>query len=94
MKLNLFRETVGESSKPAHGHTHGQVLAFDIAGGDVLAFGFSAHYFFAASDALRWAVALLSFGSLAINLDELRIINMPVKRFFDCCQINAQAVAG
>jgi hypothetical protein len=29
--LDLLAEAVGEAGKPAHGHAHGQVLAFDQA---------------------------------------------------------------
>jgi hypothetical protein len=36
MVLNLLRERVRQPGKPAHLHSHGQVLPFNVTGADVL----------------------------------------------------------
>lgn len=46
MIFDLLRERVGEPSEAAHLHSHGEVLALDIAGADVLRIGLADFGFF------------------------------------------------
>ena len=37
--LKFFTEGIRQASKPPHGHPHGEVLTFDVAGADMLPIG-------------------------------------------------------
>lgn len=50
--LDLFREGVGEAGEPAHRHSHGEILAFHMAGGNVERIGHSENRFLLGAIAL------------------------------------------
>ena len=74
--LDLLRERVREPSEAAHAHPHCEVLAFDIAGIDVLRVGVTDFAFFLARRADGGAVPLLPFGIVAVNFHQHGIINI------------------
>jgi hypothetical protein len=57
MVLNLFRERICKPRESPHLHSHGQILALDMARTDVLGIGGTADQFLLTANALRWAVA-------------------------------------
>ncbi len=56
---NLFREPVGQPRKSPHGHSHREVLALDVARGDMVEVGVAVDYRPARSHADCRAVAHL-----------------------------------
>ena len=62
--LNLLREGIGQTSEPAHGHSHGQILPLDIACADVLRIGVAKANDFLLPVAHGRAAALLALGRI------------------------------
>lgn len=50
MILNLLGKTIGQAGKPSHAHSHGEILTFHIAGGNVLRVRVPAHCFHVTAD--------------------------------------------
>jgi hypothetical protein len=74
--LDLLAEAVGQPRESAHPHPHGEVLALGIARGDVIRVGVAPAHFRSRAKALRRAVAGLAFRDVAVNLDELREVDV------------------
>src|ERR1022692_2901755 len=68
MVLDFFTERIRQSREPAHGHPHREILAFDIAGADMLGVWVPHHRVAFAGDAFRRAVAPLSVVWESIDL--------------------------
>lgn len=94
MVVDLFRERIGQSSKPAHIHSHVQVLPLDVAGRDVLRFRSTSHGLAKSAKTLRRAVAFLPFRIVAVDLVKLRIINSGSKSVIHGSQIHLVSVRG
>ena len=79
--IKLLRESIGEPSKAAHVHAHGEVLTLNIAGADMLWIRNSEHWYASGADALCGAVArfLIVAGKLAVNLHENCIVDVACK---------------
>ena len=76
MALDFLRERIGEPSETAHRHAHGEVLAFDIAGADVLLVWAASDNLGFAADARRGAVALLPFGIIPVHLNQHGVVDI------------------
>jgi hypothetical protein len=68
--LNLLTESIRQPSEARHRHAHREVLAFNVAGRNVLGIGTASDNDFTASDALCWAVGRFAFPIRTIELDE------------------------
>src|SRR5947207_3217528 len=86
---------IGQPREAPHGHTHGEVLALNVAGRDVIVIWFAADYRLASAHADCRAVARLwSLFRAAVNLLQHGIINPRSECIFDRAQISAMAVRG
>lgn len=82
--FDLFRESVGQASEPTDAHSHCEVLPLGIGRADVHRIGIAFDPLFVTAGASGWAIAALgTFWQGAVNLDELRIINVAAKRALD-----------
>jgi len=91
--LNLFRERIRQASKSAHRHAHCEVLAFDVAGADVLRIGMSADALPLAANAFRRAIALLSLARFSVLFHEHCKIDFSAKGPIDRVQISSESIA-
>jgi hypothetical protein len=66
--FDCLAERVGQPREPTHRHPHREILAFDVARGDVLRVRIALHDSHVDADALRWAVALLVARVRAVEL--------------------------
>jgi hypothetical protein len=75
--LNLFRESIREPRKPAHGHAHREILALRVTGRNVIVIWISADDSLARSHANRRAVSRFwRFADAAVNLLQHHVINL------------------
>lgn len=74
MVVDLLRETIRQASEAPHIHPHREILAFHVAGADVLRVGIADDRYLFAARAFRRAVALLGFRIVAESLDKLRVV--------------------
>lgn len=91
--VQLFAECVGQSRKSAHRHSHRQILALDVARGNVAIIRVATDYRLASTHADCGAVA--GFRRVlwrAINLLKLRVINLASKSILNCKQISSMPV--
>ena len=80
MILNLFRKRVSEPGESAHAHTHGQVLALNVASADVLGVRVALHDLCHDSAANGGAVALLPFARVSVDLGQRSEVDVIAKR--------------
>ena len=80
--LDFLRKSIRQPGKPAHSHSHAEVLAFDVGSRDVLGVRGSRNSFRLATEALRWAVAHFLLAR-SVKFNQLREINVSAKRTFD-----------
>jgi len=92
--LDLFAEGIRQPRVAPIRHPNRKVMTFYIAGADVLRLRMADHRRRFAADALRWAIAPLAFRSLAVNLLELRVIDLPAKGPFNRWQVHIERIAG
>ena len=90
--LYLFAECVGQPSKPAHRHSHRQILALNVARGNVAVIRIAADDRLARTHADCGAVALVCVFRGAINLLKLCIINLRGEHIFDSNEIGNMAI--
>src|SRR2546427_3533341 len=91
--FKLFGKRIREARKPAHRHSHRQILALNVARGNVAVIRCAADDCLASTHADRRTVA--SFWRIlwsAVNLLKLRIVNLTAKCIFDRVKISAMAV--
>ena len=82
--FDLFRESIGQPSEPTDAHSHCEVLPLGIGRADVRRVGIAFDPLFVTAGAFGWAVAALgAFWRGAINLDELRIVNVRTESCLD-----------
>ena len=91
--LNLFREGVSQASEPTSGHSHAEVMAFDIAGVDVFRVGGAGNGVALASKTHSGAVPLLSAFGYAVDLDEHGVVDIATKRLIDRLDVHLQSIA-
>src|SRR5271155_1027526 len=85
--LDLFRETICEPGEAPHAHPHRKILPLDVARRDVLGVGISCAAECLGAIDLRRAVAAGRMRNLAIELDELRVIDIGTEAGLDRFQI-------
>jgi hypothetical protein len=66
--VNLLAERIRQARKPAHLHSHVEILALDVAGRDVLFSRVADDFDAFGAQTLRGAVASLPFRIVAVNL--------------------------
>ena len=96
--LDLLRERIGESREPANLHPHREVLAFDIAGADMLGIGIADQRFLLAANAFRRAVLPCAGSTLidrsTIPLNQGRIVHVIAESSRNRMEVDPQAVRG
>ena len=94
MVLDLFREGVCQSGKPACGHPHAEIVPLDIACVDVFRVGLADDRVALATKANSGAVALLRAFGYAVDLDQHRVVHIATERLINRLDIHLQAIAG
>jgi hypothetical protein len=94
MVLNFLTEGVSEASESAHVHSHVEILPLYKARRNVRLIRASNNLDSFGAKTLRWAVALLPLRIVAVNLHQLRIVNLRAKRVRNGSQIHLVAVRG
>src|ERR1035441_6159126 len=89
--IELLTEGVRQPSETPHVHSHIEVLAFHIAGADVLMVRGADDIHALGAKTLRRAVTGLSLGIVAVNLDQLRVIYSRSERIRNGCQVHLVA---
>jgi len=90
--LNALGECIGQPGEPPHTHPHSEVLPLDIARRDVLQVRVAGAAERLGSLDLRGAIAACRMRDLAIELDQLGIIDIRAKAGLDCFQIGAMPI--
>jgi hypothetical protein len=91
--LQLFGETVRQPRESAHRHSHGEILALNVAGRNVVVVGCAADNRFPCAHAdCRTVPSLQRFLYCAVYFLQHRKINLAAKCIFNRCQISAMAV--
>src|SRR6266404_9667229 len=89
--LKLLAESVCQSGEPSHAHSHREILAFDIAGRDMLRIGVARDRMRLASDAIAGTVASI-IGRVAVELNKHRVVNVTTECAFYRLQVGSVAV--
>ena len=76
MVFDLLRKRIGKPGETAHLHPHREILPFHVASADVLRVGFANLGFFFAAVANGWAVPLLAFRIVSVDLNEHGIVDL------------------
>ena len=92
--LNLLAVRVRQSRESSHRYSHGQILAFNEAGGDMVTIAIIANRLSPCADATWRRVARFMFTNAAIEVDQHRIVNFAAGRAFDRFSMRAMTVAG
>ena len=93
--LNLLAERIRQASKPAHTHSHREILALDIAGGNMLRIGRAENDLLFSAHTLRGAVPLVAFGSVGVILHKLgEVDSILEQRIGNGLQVHVVAVRG
>lgn len=92
--LDLLREGIRGARNGPDAHPNREISAFDVAGGNVRGIGMAGNGLGFAANALSGVVPLLAFGSLAIDLDELGIVDFTAKGTLDSLEVNGESVTG
>src|SRR5579863_3776275 len=77
--FDLFRESICESGKAPHGHSHRKVLPLNVAGRDIAGIGPSGDRRSNCSNAPGWTVTAFRLGVGSVQLDQHRIVNVGAK---------------
>lgn len=92
--LDLFREGISQSRKPACCHPHAEILPLDIAGVDVFRVGVAGNCVALTSQAHSGAVPFLRAFSYAVDLNQHRVVNIAAERLINRLDVQLQAIAG
>jgi hypothetical protein len=92
--LDLLREAVRQAGESPDLHPHREILPLYEAGRDVVRIGAPDHLNALSCRALRGAVPLLPLGMVAVDLDELRVVDSARERVNHGPQIHLVAVGG
>jgi len=68
--LSFLAESVSQASEAPHVHPHGEVLALDVAGRNMLLVGVAKNGIARDAKTLRRAVTVLAFRIATVNLDQ------------------------
>ena len=92
--LSLLRERVRQPREAAHRHPHREVLPLNVARADVRLVGFAFDAGLLDAGAFGGAVAASRTGSIAVELDELGVVDIGPEGVFYGVQIRLEAVCG
>lgn len=93
--FHFLRERIRKASESPHHHAHRQILAFRIAGRDVLSVRLSGNDRGNSADTLRRAIAsLFAARVFSVQLDEHRVINLCPKGKVNGVQVDFVSVRG
>jgi len=91
--LNLLGKRISQPSEPANSHANRRIVSFDVACVDVLWIGIAGYGVLLAGQAHSGAVTLLALGIIAMNLDQLRVVDIVSKRLIYSFDVHLQAIA-
>src|SRR3989442_2920467 len=94
MVLDLFTESIRQPSKAAHLHPHVKILSLNETGGDVPGIGVTKNERLLDAKTLRGAVRPCSIRIGAVNLDELREVDIIRERINHRVQIHLMSIRG
>jgi hypothetical protein len=80
---SFFEKPVSQAREPAHRHSHRQILSLDKAGADVHFVRIAAHRVTFGSEANGRAVARFASSFRAVNLYELRVVDLSAECIFN-----------
>jgi hypothetical protein len=92
--FNLLGERVSKPSETPHFHSHGQVLPFCVARGNMTRVWSAADYSRAAANAFRRTILCVGLTVTAIQFDQHRVIDVCTERTFHGIYIYAMTVRG
>lgn len=79
--IDFFREGIRQAREPPHMHPHAQVLAFNVAGGNVFLVWISCDDLLLAAGALRRTVSCLLL-CRSVNFNQLRVVDVRAEGIF------------
>jgi len=82
--VNFLRESIRQAREPAHAHAHREILALDVARGNMLCVGTAGDSFPCRSSANGRAVAFLCFRLVPVMLDKHRVVNVRAESILNC----------
>ena len=92
--FELLTEGVCQSGEPPHVHSHGEILSLNVRRADVLRVGRSDNRLSFGPKTLRRAVTGCPLGIAAINLNQLRVVDILSEGIRDGGQIHLVSVRG
>src|ERR1035437_2061867 len=92
MILDFLRESICQSRKTSHGHTHGEVLPLDVTGRDMAGIRLPSDSRSHRPNAFSGAIPLLRLGAIAVQLDQHRVVNIVSKGILNRLQIYTVSV--
>lgn len=92
--LKLLGERISEARESPHAHSHGEILSFNVACGNVSRFGVSDDRRGLCSNAFRGTIAGLFFSIFPVNLHKHGVVDVRSEGIFDGSQINTVSISG
>ncbi len=92
--INLFGESISQSGKSSHRHSHGQILTLNIAGRNVVGIRLSTDNSGSSTNAFCWTITSLRFRWDSVEFNQSRVVNIRTKSTFNRFQICSVAVSG
>lgn len=90
--LPLLAEGVGESRHPAHTHTDGKILPFNVRCANTVRVRLAPYWLCYGLYHAGWRVSVFVIGWRSIDLDKLGKINPRAKAGMDCIEVGREAV--
>ena len=92
--VQLFRESIGQSGKPSHLHSHGQVLSFHVRRADVILVRLSLSNLGYNLDDRAWGVFRFAvmLPIIAVQLYQLGKVNICAERSFNSVNVEPESV--
>jgi hypothetical protein len=94
--VQLLGKGVGQSRKPSHHHSHGQVLPFNVTRTDFLLIRVSLNDLGYNFEDWTWGVfcRAVMLPVIAVQLDKLREVHVRTKGILNCLNVEPEAVCG
>lgn len=90
--LDFLTEGVRQAREAAHRHPHREILALHIAGRNMCRIGIAGDCFALAAKAFRRAVSLLTFGRIAVDFDQHRIVDIRTEGILNRVEVDFESV--
>jgi hypothetical protein len=91
--IDFLAKTVCQASESAHRHPHGEILAFDLTGRNVLTFGVPRNRGGHRPEANGWAVTTFRFRGGTIYLSQRGVINIRSESTLDSIKVDPVSIA-